>query len=203
MTRLVVGLTGTLGSGKSTVAQLLAERGASIVDMDEAGRWAVGYNERVQHAIRKTFGDSVFDDAGRLKRRALGDIVFSDHKALTQLNKIVHPAMLERVRFLVDKEKNAGDSLYIIVDAALIFELEFEQECDLTVCVTASLEQRLERAGQRNFSRQQALDRIHSQIPQHEKAARSDYVLKNDTTLETLQKRVKELHLWLLQKIKE
>ena len=182
---------------------MLGDYGAAIVDMDEAGRWAVENDPAVCENIRTTFGDSVFDEHGQLLRKKLGSIVFSDKSQLDKLNAIVHPAMLNRVRFLIDKEKTRRSSHYIIVDAALIYELNFDRECDVMVCVTAPLDICLERAKSKGLTKEQALDRIHSQLPQDEKAARSDVVIHNDSTLKDFQQRVKELHEWLLNKSKE
>jgi dephospho-CoA kinase len=203
MSKLVVGLTGILGCGKSTASKILGECGAAIVDMDEAGRWVVENDASVRENIRATFGDSVFDQDGQLLRKKLGRIVFSSKTQLNKLNAIVHPAMLNRVRFLINKEKKSASSHYIIVDAALIYELNFDRECDITVCLTAPLEICLQRAESKGLTKEQALDRIHSQLPQEEKAARSGYVIHNDSTLKDFQKRLKELHEWLLNKSKE
>ncbi|MBN1480437.1 dephospho-CoA kinase [candidate division KSB1 bacterium] len=198
MRKLIVGLTGVLGSGKSSAAMLLAKQGACIVDMDDAGRWVVEHDAQVLDNIRRVFGPDVFDHHQKLLRKKLGDIIFSDAHALAQLNSIVHPAMLKRVRALVEKEKKQSLCLYIVVDAALIFELGFEKECDVSVTIAAPLEQCLQRAREKNLTRLQALDRIKSQLSQDEKIARADYVIYNDASLEEFQQRVHDLHAWLL-----
>ena len=202
MSALVVGLTGILGSGKSTVAKTLEQRGASIVDMDVAGRWAVENDLTVLDNLRRKF-PTAFDEHEQLERKKLGDIVFSNPVALQKLNAIVHPAMLNRARHLIEKEKTASDCLYIVVDAALIFELEFEQECDLVVTVASPIELCLERARAfKGLTQQQAIDRIGSQMPQDEKIKRSDYVIHNDSTVEDLTTKINDLHRWLLDKAK-
>lgn len=203
MKKLVVGLTGVLGCGKSTASKILKDLGAAIVDMDEAGRWAIENDPAVREGLRSAFGDEVFDQDGQLLRKKLGSIVFSSKGALATLNAIVHPAMLNRVRSLINKEKTDSVSHYIIVDAALIYELHFDRECDVTICVTAPLEMCLKRAESKGLTKEQALDRINSQIPQDEKTSRSDYVVANDSTLDEFQKRIAELHTWLLNTSKE
>lgn len=203
MRKPVVGLTGILGCGKSTASQKLADCGAAIVDMDAAGRWVVENDASVLQKIRSTFGDDIFDQHGQLLRKKLGDIVFKSHAALATLNGIVHPAMLERVRFLVSAEKIAAARHYIIVDAALIFELGFDNECDVTVCITAPLQTCLERAKTKGLTQAQALDRIHAQLPQEVKAARADVVIPNDTTLAEFERRLTEFHRWMLITLKE
>ncbi|MBN1465403.1 dephospho-CoA kinase [candidate division KSB1 bacterium] len=197
----VVGLTGILGSGKSSVAERLRRLGACIVDMDDAGRWAVEA-ERVRRRLRKAFGAQIFDAENQLLRKKLGDIVFSDSAALAVLNSIVHPVMLRRARSLIKKEKTRRACLYIVVDAALLFELDFEKECDLTVTVAAPIERCLERAEQsKKMTRQQALDRIHAQMAQDEKTKRSDYVILNDKGLYELEHAVAKLHEWIMRKM--
>ncbi|MBN1560720.1 dephospho-CoA kinase [candidate division KSB1 bacterium] len=200
----VVGLTGILGSGKSAAAEKLRQLGACIVDMDAAGRWAVEKNERVRRRLKKAFGDAIFAANDQLLRKKLADIVFANSDALALLNTIVHPVMLQRARSLIKKEKTGGGCLYIVVDAALLFELDFEQECDLTVTVAAPIEQCLARAQQfKKLTREQALDRIRSQLSQDEKAERSDYIIQNNASLAEFYHAVQKLHEWIMHKVNE
>lgn len=197
----IVGLTGILGSGKSAASGFFSQLGAKIIDMDEAGRWAVEQNDDVKKQLAEKFGDDIFDSKNNLLRRRLGDIVFSDAAALKALNAIVHPAMLQRVRDLVAKAQNQGTFPYIIVDAALIFELGFDAECDETICVASPLEMCLDRAQKfKKLTRQQALERIESQLPQEEKTARSGIVLNNESSLQNLRDKVNSVHKLLLEK---
>lgn len=202
MSAPVVGLTGILGSGKSAAAAFFADHGAHIVDMDEAGRWAVDNLPEVHQQIKSKFGSGLFDEHNHLLRRKLGDIVFADDKALASLNAIVHPAMLRRVRDLVLQAQQTESAPYIIVDAALIFELHFDRECDLTLVVTSPLEFCLQRAAAtKGLSRAQAQARIESQMPQQEKAARADIVIANESSLDDLSEKVKGAHLLIMQKL--
>lgn len=195
MSTPVVGLTGILGSGKSAAAHLFAEFGAHVIDMDEAGRWAVEHQSGVQEKIAEKFGPEIFDAQKHLQRRRLGEIVFADPEALKILNEIVHPVMLQHVRDQIAEAKTAKTTPYIIIDAALIFELLFDRECEATVVVTSPIELCLQRAVDfKNLSREKALQRIRSQMSQDEKAARADFIVKNDGTLEQLAKNVKTVH---------
>ncbi len=197
--KTVVGLTGTLGSGKSVVAEKLRQKGACIVDMDLAGKWAVEHNNDVQEKLRQTFGDSVFDEQHHLKRRALGEIVFSDAEALRKLNDIIHPAMLQRAREWVAEASANPNCRYVVVDAAILFELGFDQECDVVVTVTAPKELCLQRAVEfKGLTHDQALRRMEAQLPQEEKIQRANYVLDNDSTVGALGAKVDVLHRWLL-----
>ncbi len=201
MTAPVIGLTGILGSGKSAAASMFAKLGAHVIDMDEAGRWVVENNADVQRKIKRQFGVHLFDEQNRLQRRNLGEIVFADAEALRALNAIVHPAMLRRVRELVAEAGKKDAAPYILVDAALIFELEFDRYCDFIVAVVSPLEMCLERAEKyKKLTRRQALERIRAQMPQEEKAARADMVIGNDSTLKELEKKVRKVHLWLMNR---
>ena len=200
--KMVFGVTGILGSGKSSVAKKLHLFGACVVDMDAAGRWAVEHDEHVQQQMKEAFGREMFDEQKRLLRIKLGDIVFSNPAALATLNRIVHPPMLERARFLIEREKRRPECLYIVIDAALLFELGFEHECDFVVCVTAPIEQCVERAVQfKNMTSQNARERIQSQLSQEEKASRSDYIVLNSSDLNELNAAIRKLHKWILAKI--
>lgn len=194
MKKQVIGLTGILGSGKSLVADFLASEGAVIIDMDQAGRYVVDHSKHVRRALRSTFGESIFDEQNRLKRNNLADLVFSDPESLTKLNRIVHPAMLERARKLIADAQQASNGCCLVVDAALLFELGFDAECDKVVTVAAPLELCLERAVQfKKISREQALKRIQAQLSQGEKEKRADHVLVNDGSTALLRKRVAAL----------
>ena len=94
MSRPVIGITGILGSGKSAAAELFAELGVYIIDMDEAGRWAVEQKADVKKSLAEKFGRDIFDAQNNLQRQKLGAIVFADPEALKKLNAVVHPAML-------------------------------------------------------------------------------------------------------------
>lgn len=204
MKKLVVGLTGILGSGKSAVARMLEKKGALVIDMDEAGRHVVDYDLLVQQQLLQTFGADIFDDRGQLRRRLLGDKVFADEKSLARLNAIVHPAMLRRVHQQIDEAQSDAKGCCIVVDAALIFELSFDQFCDLMIVVEAPLETCLQRAEQhKNLTRDQALRRMDAQWSQEQKLSRADYALVNDASLGILEKRINDLFAWLISQINQ
>jgi dephospho-CoA kinase len=201
MKKLLVGLTGILGSGKSAVARLLEQRGALLIDMDEAGRHVVDHDPLVQQQLSQSFGIEIFKK-GQLRRKALGDIVFAGNEALARLNAIVHPAMLNRVRQQIEEAQGVSYGCCVVVDAALIFELGIDNVCDLIVVVDAPLELCLQRAEEhKHLTRTQALQRMDAQWPRDEKISRADYVLVNDASLEVLAQRVDDLFAWLVSQI--
>jgi dephospho-CoA kinase len=197
---LRVGLTGVIGCGKSLVASILQEKYAiPVIDMDSAGRAAV---ERpvVRRRLREAFGAAIFSAPEILDRRALGRIVFADPEQRRRLNAIVHPAMLtivqQHMRQAAKKQESAP---YLVVDAALIFELGFEKKLDRVVTVYAPHPLCLERAGARDhLSPGEVEQRLASQLPQEEKCRRADYILDNSGGESDLPGRVAALHSWLL-----
>ncbi len=192
---LIIGLTGILGSGKTTAATMFRSLGIPIVDMDEAGRWAVNNDETVRKQIALTFGEEMFDADGNLLREKLGTVVFGDAEKLKTLNRIVHPGMLACARTWVDEITQEPAAPYLLIDAALIFELEVDKNCDGVITVAAPLEDSIPRAMQRsNLSREDALGRIQAQWPQEKKIAHSKYVIWNDADLHTLRSRVLAIH---------
>lgn len=171
--------------------------------MDKAGKWAVENNVSVQEKIKQEFGPSIFNSKNEMDRSELGKAVFAQSNSLKKLNEIVHPVMLSRVFSLIEQgEKSAAP--YLLIDAALIFELGFDKDCDLVVTVTAPVVELVKRVQKRNgLSREEIEQRLSAQLPQEQKASKSDYVIKNDGLLSQLESDCKKLHEWLLLKSKK
>ena len=194
----VIGLTGILGCGKSTVAKMLEEKGAQVVDMDQAGKWVVEHQPKVLDQLCEAFGDDIVDHFHRLKKGKLAEIVFSDRHELQRLNAIVHPSMLVTTREWIERVRSGKTALYCIVDSALLFEVGFEADCNAVVLVRAPLEQCLSRAEtDKGLSREQALKRMAMQWSQEKKGEHADYVLDNDETIQMLKIKVHQLHDWI------
>jgi dephospho-CoA kinase len=194
----LVGLTGNIGSGKSTVAQLLSERGATIIDADVLARRAVEQGTEAFRAIVERWGTSILAADGLLDRGALRRIVFSDQAELEQLNTIVHPEV-ERMRgALVDQARQRGDRL-VVCDIPLLFERRMTEGFDRIVLVDAPRPVRLERlVRERGLRETEAMDMIVAQMPAELKRARADFVIDNDGTLTQLDARVAEVWSALL-----
>ncbi len=190
----LVGLTGNIGSGKSTVAQLLSERGATIIDADVLARRAVEVGMPAYKAIQARWGTSVLSgENGPIDRGALRRIVFSDPSELEQLNAIVHPEV-ERMRAgLVEQARLRGDRL-VVCDIPLLFERRMTETFDRIVLVDAPRPVRLERlVRERGLKETEAMDMIVAQMPAELKRARADFIIDNDGTLTTLDERVSEV----------
>ena len=199
---LLVGLTGNIGSGKSTVAQLLSERGATIIDADVLARRAVELGTPAYRAIVERWGTSVLAADGLIVRGALRRIVFSEPQQLEQLNTIVHPEV-ERMRVsLVQQASQRGDRV-VVCDIPLLFERKMTGKFDRIVLVDAPRPVRLERlVRDRGLRETEAMDMIVAQMPAELKRARADFVIDNDSTLTQLDARVSEV--WsVLQQVAE
>ena len=196
---LLVGLTGNIGSGKSTVAQLLSERGATIIDADVLARRAVEEGTPAYRAIAERWGTSILAVDGAIDRGALRRIVFSEPTQLEQLNKIVHPAV-ERMRAaLVEQARQRGDRV-VVCDIPLLFEKKMTGKFDRIVLVDAPRPVRLDRlVRERGLRETEAMDMIVAQMPAELKRARADFVIDNDDTFTQLDRRVAEVWSVLLQ----
>jgi dephospho-CoA kinase len=190
---LLVGLTGNIGSGKSTVDQLLSERGATIIDADVLARRAVEIGTPGYRAIVERWGTSILGPDGMLDRGALRRIVFSDPAELEQLNTLVHPEV-ERMRAaLVETARLRGDKL-VVCDVPLLFERKMTDLFDRIVLVDAPRPVRLERlVRERGLKETEAMDMIVAQMPAELKRARADFVIDNIGTLTELDARVAEV----------
>ena len=200
---LLVGLTGNIGSGKSTVDQLLSERGATIIDADVLSRRAVEIGTPAYRSIVERWGTSILGPDGMLDRGALRRIVFSDPAELEQLNTLVHPEV-ERMRAeLVEAARLRGDKL-VVCDVPLLFERKMTDLFDKIVLVDAPRPVRLERlVRERGLKETEAMDMIVAQMPAELKRARADFVIDNVGTLTQLDARVAEVWSALEQAAEE
>lgn len=196
---LLVGLTGNIASGKSTVAQLLSERGATIIDADVLARRAVERGSKAFDAIVKRWGTSILSPDGHLDRAALRRVVFGDPKELESLNEIVHPEV-ERLRDLrISEARGRGDKV-VVCDIPLLFEKKMVNHFDRIVLVDAPRPLRLERlVNDRSLRETEAMDMIAAQMPAELKRARADFVIDNASTLTELEGRVNDVWASLVQ----
>lgn len=188
---LLVGLTGNIAAGKSTVAQLLSERGATIVDADILARRAVergtpAYDKIVQH-----WGSAVLAPDGLLDRAKLRQLVFHDQAQLEQLNEIVHPEVERQRIALVAEARKRGDRI-VVCDIPLLFERHLVELFDRVVLVDAPRPLRLERLVlERQLPEADAMAMIAAQMPAALKRARADHVIDNEGTLGDLEHKVR------------
>ena len=177
---LVVGLTGGIGSGKSTFASLLAERGAQVIDADQLGRDALQPGAPAWHSVVDTFGDEVLvEHTMNIDRKKLASIVFNDREHLAALNAIVHPVIMRRIA--EDLERLRDTDEIVILDAALIVELGLSDTVDLVVVVTADVDHRRRRLAElRGMAHDDIMARIGSQASEDDLMAKADIIVRND-----------------------
>lgn len=185
----VLGVTGGIGSGKSTVSRALADRGARVLDADRIVR-AMYEGGDLPVRLAEEFGPGVKHPDGSVDRRALGAIVFSDEDARLRLEKIVHPAVRDFVISHLDAWRSEGFDGIVVLDAALLVESEFRYPLDALLVVTAPREVRLTRLEARGVPRDEAERRMDAQADDEAKAARADVVVDNGGTLEDLGREV-------------
>ncbi|MGH7670855.1 MAG: dephospho-CoA kinase [Gemmatimonadaceae bacterium] len=187
---LLVGLTGNIASGKSTVARMFAERGATIIDADELSRRAVAPGTPALEAISARWGSEVLGPAGELDRAALRGVVFNDPEQLDALNGIVHPDVERRREAAVAEARERGDRI-VICDIPLLFEKKMVDQFDVVVLVDAPRPLRLERVvGTRDVPAAEAMAMIAAQMPSELKRARADLVINNGGTRDELTRQV-------------
>lgn len=191
---LKVGLTGGIGSGKSTASRYFESLGAFVLDADEEAKELITSNETVQHELISEFGTDIIDGTGRVDKNKLSRVAFQDEDHQQRLNSVVHPYIFN----LIDKEFNRvfNDKKHgvFIVDAALIYETGFDAHLDYVIVVTAHLKNRMERAlGRETLSREEILKRVDFQWPEEEKVNMADFVVHNDGTEAELQKSIESL----------
>lgn len=184
-----VGITGGIGSGKSTVCRMLARRGVSIYEADSEAKRLMASSESLRSDIISLFGEEAYS-GGALNRAYLAERVFCDTEALARLNGVVHPAVMRDFGAWADMQ----DGDYVVLESAILFEAGLEGEVDATVAVMSPVELRLERAMRRDgASRERIEERMRNQLSDDERCARSKFAIVN-ILLEDLEEDVEQLH---------
>ncbi len=182
-----IGLTGGIGSGKSVVADLLRQQGASIIDADRLGHEAYSPNAEAWRQVVAAFGEDILTTEGEIDRRKLGAIVFADPAELERLNGIMHPLMARMVEQRKVQLESAGETV-AVVEAAVLFEAGWDTLVDEVWTTHAPTDAVVQRLHERNgLSEAEARKRINSQMPAEERIRRSDVVVDNSTDLAALE----------------
>jgi len=198
----LVGVTGGLGSGKSTVCRFLSELGCALFEADKVARELQLKDSEVIEGISGLFGAEVysFDRAGELvlDRKTIASIVFSSPEKLEALNRLIHPKVFSEFRKAVQEASQRGIKI-LVKEAAILFESGSNRQLDVVVVVTADEEQRIERALRKGLgSREEIMQRIARQWPQERLIAEADYVLVNKGSPDELKKETEALYSRLL-----
>ena len=190
----IVGLTGGIGSGKTTVAKLLESKGYSVYYSDIRAKEIVNNNAFLKTRIIQLLGDKAYDQDGKYNRKWVAQKVFNDENLLLELNKIIHPAVKSDFEFWVREQK--GD--FIFKETALLFELNLDKNCFKTILVTADESLRIKRVMERDGKIcQEVKNIIQKQMSEQEKRKIADFIIENNTDLENLGKEVERMLLEL------
>lgn len=189
----VIGLTGGIGTGKSTVSDFLAERGAVIINADKLGHEAYLPNSLIWREVIAAFGEGILQENQEIDRRKLGQIVFSDPEAQKRLNAIMHPRMKEMMRERIDALRQNGAGV-VVLEAALLIEASWTdlvEQVWVTVAPEPVVIKRVQ--GQRGLTPEEVRARIRSQLPSEERAKHAHVVLDTDCELEEVRRKVDAL----------
>ncbi len=189
----VIGLTGGIGSGKSTVSQFLAELGAVILDADEIGHEAFKPDTEIWRQVVAAFGRQILTPDGNIDRKKLGNIVFSNPESLSRLNQIMHPRMYALVKAQLEEYRRQGVGV-VVLEAPLLLEAGWTSLVDEVWVTTAPEATVLKRLEERTgMSQAESLTRLRSQLPSEERVRQADVVINTDCDLDELKSKVKEL----------
>jgi dephospho-CoA kinase len=189
----VIGLTGGIGSGKSTVSRFLAELGAIIIDADKVGHEALKPDTEIWHKVVAAFGRQILTPDGDINRQKLGEIVFSNPESLSKLNQIMHPRMYDMVKAQLEEYQRQGVAV-VVLEAPLLIEANWTSLVDEVWVTVASQPTVLRRLKEKfGLSESEALARIRSQLPTEERARYADVIIDTDCDLDELKAKVKEL----------
>lgn len=185
---LLVGLTGGIGSGKSTVSQMLEERGAVVLDADGFARAAVVPGSPGLRSVVERFGPEILTPEGDLDRPKLASIVFNDPAALADLEAIVHPVVRRMIADGIQENLDA-DRVVVLVNPLLI-EMGTHRDCDVVIVVSASPETQVARSVARGMTDEDVRARIAAQMPLEDRARTADVLIDNEGTLDDLEREV-------------
>ena len=191
---IIVGLTGSVGTGKSTVTNFYRELGAYIIDWDELAREVTRPHLRAWKEIVEYFGKDFLNEDLTINRQKLAEIVFSDKEKVAKLNQIVHPEVFKEDERITNEIKSLAPDALIIKDIPLLFELTRPIFVDKVVVVSASEQTQLRRLEEKGMSREDAQSRIKSQLPLEEKIRSADFIINNDGPLEETKKQIEEIY---------
>ena len=190
---IIVGVTGGIACGKSTVSRLLSKKGAIPINSDEIGHQLLKRGSPVMGALLEAFGADILDQSGDVSRPKLGAIVFNDKAARERLNAIMHPPIVQQSRSEASRLVTEDANCVILIDAPLLIEANSQDTVDVIVVVTASTQIQLQRLLDRSLSPAEVQARIDSQMLLSEKVKYADFVVENDGTLEELEQKTDEL----------
>lgn len=193
--KLIIGVTGSFGSGKTTVARDFGRYGVKVIDADAIGHRILAKNASIREKIIRTFGESILGRRSSINRARLGEIVFNNRAALGRLNRIMHPEIIR----VIKRQINGSGKNDVILDAPLLLEAGLRKSVDKLVVVKVSQAKQVERLSRRaGLSRPEIFKRINAQIPMKKKLCAADFVIDNNGTKKETRRQVERIRrmLW-------
>jgi dephospho-CoA kinase len=191
---LIVGLTGGVASGKTTVSQLLKEEGAYIIDADQIARDLVQPHQPAWSELIKAFGKEILQEDGSIQRKKLADKVFADLSQRKLLNQILHPRIRKEMEQKAKKIGQKDPEAIVVIDAPLLVELGDHRQMDKLVVVTSTQKQQIKRLRERDgISPEEALRMFASQMPVEDKVKLADFVIQNKGSFQETKKKTREI----------
>lgn len=191
---IIVALTGSVGSGKSTVSNFFKDLGAYVIDWDELARKVTRPHLPAWKETVRYFGKGILNDDLTINRQQLADMVFSDKQQLAKLNQIVHPKVFQEDEGITSEIRSRDPGALVIKDIPLLFEVTPHVIVDEVIVVCASERIQLRRLEEKGMNRKEAQRRIESQLPLEEKIKSADFVVNNDGPLEETRRQVEEIY---------
>jgi dephospho-CoA kinase len=192
----VIGVTGGIGSGKSTVARIVCDLGARVIDADAIARRIMKKGSRASNEIVECFGEGILNQRGGIDRKKLSSVVFRDKELVKKLNEITHKYVTDSVYRKLSRIKASGKAEYVVLEAPIPVENGFLDVVDEVWVVTADRDTRIERVVEKgNLGRDEVVDRINAQMDDEEYRKLADVVIENNGTPEELEKKVAKLFI--------
>lgn len=191
---IIVGLTGSVGSGKSTVSNFFKDLGAYIIDWDELARKVTRPHLAAWKEIVDYYGKGILNDDLTIDRQKLADIVFSDKEKLARLNQIVHPRVFQEDEGITSEIRSHDPGAVIIKDIPLLFEVTRPLFVDKVIVVSADEQTQLRRLEEKGINRKEAQRRMKCQLPLEEKIKSADFVINNDGPPEETRRQVEDIY---------
>jgi dephospho-CoA kinase len=191
---IIVGLTGSIASGKSTVAGIFKELGACLIDFDVLAREVVRPHLKAWEGIVEHFGTAVLNEDSTINRGMLAEIVFNDPAKLEKLNEIVHPAVFEEGKRRLEEIRRNNPEAIVVLDIPLLLETGYRTLVDKVVVVYSGEENQMKRLMGRGLNPEEAEKRLRAQMPLAEKVKRADFVIQNDGSLAQTRRQVERVY---------
>ncbi len=197
---LQVGITGGIGSGKSTACGMFADIGRCVIIADDVSRKLADENEEIQKAIKQVFGSDAYLANGHLNRKKIASVVFSDAKKRSALDSIIHPHVFNAIDLQLQTLSHDLRYRYVLIEAALMYETNMNETLDYVIVVSAEEETCIQRVMVRDhIPRQDVLQRIEAQMPMSKKLKKADFVIHNNGTVHEMRPTIKFLDTMLSQ----